>query len=158
MEKIILHTSFKDLKALSSSVVEFLADNFGVGQEEIYGNFHLSMTDDLGIDGDDGDELIAKFSEKYKVDFSEFEYDKYFSPEGIDIVMIPFVVLILALFIINCLLTLIFMCLNRQNPLKKSFSTLFNKRSERQLTVGDLIVSAHQGKFMKREEVYFVLN
>ncbi|NIG56491.1 DUF1493 family protein [Chitinophaga sp. Cy-1792] len=39
------------------------------------------IEDDLGITGDDGEELIVKFSQRYQVDISNFDITKYFYPE-----------------------------------------------------------------------------
>lgn len=36
---------------------------------------------DLGVDGDDAVELLENFSEKFQVDFSAFEFDRYFGGE-----------------------------------------------------------------------------
>ena len=39
---------------------------------------------DLGITGDDADEFIVKFSEKFNVDIKEFNFNSYFLSEGED--------------------------------------------------------------------------
>ncbi|MEM6738460.1 MAG: DUF1493 family protein [Bacteroidota bacterium] len=45
------------------------------------------LAEDLGLAGDDGVEFIEKFSEKFEVDFpDDFDYLKYFGPEGIDLI------------------------------------------------------------------------
>lgn len=41
-----------------------------------------SVNDDLGMDGDDGDEFMEAFSARFAVDLSAFPYDKYFGPEA----------------------------------------------------------------------------
>lgn len=41
-----------------------------------------SLEKDLGISGDDAWELIMDFSRKFNVDISNFEFSKYFYPEG----------------------------------------------------------------------------
>jgi len=37
---------------------------------------------DLGVDGDDGDELIAAFVERFVVDMQTYRGDRHFGPEG----------------------------------------------------------------------------
>jgi hypothetical protein len=37
---------------------------------------------DLGIDGDDGVELMENFSKEFQVDLSTFQFDKYFGIES----------------------------------------------------------------------------
>lgn len=40
------------------------------------------IQEDLGITGDDSDEFLLAYGEKFKVDLSEFDIAKYFKPEG----------------------------------------------------------------------------
>jgi hypothetical protein len=37
---------------------------------------------DMGVDGDDGAELIQAFGERFGVDLSHFRFDRHFGPEG----------------------------------------------------------------------------
>ncbi|MCM3874315.1 MAG: DUF1493 family protein [Pyrinomonadaceae bacterium] len=41
-----------------------------------------SINDDLGVDGDDGAELMQSFGERFAVDTTAFPYDKFFGPEA----------------------------------------------------------------------------
>jgi hypothetical protein len=41
-----------------------------------------TLLGDLGIDGDDGLELMADFGRKFNVDLMQFEPSKHFGPEG----------------------------------------------------------------------------
>jgi acyl carrier protein len=41
-----------------------------------------SINLDLGVDGDDGVELISSFGKTFAVDVSDFPYSKYFGPEA----------------------------------------------------------------------------
>lgn len=55
-------------------------------REEI-GEFNMSINettlieDGLGVTGGDGIDLIQRFSEKYNIDISDFDFSKYFYPE-----------------------------------------------------------------------------
>lgn len=40
-----------------------------------------SFEDDLGITGDDGEDLIVQFGKRYDVDISNFYFTKYFYPK-----------------------------------------------------------------------------
>lgn len=44
---------------------------------------NLSVNFDLGLDGDDADEFLKAYSKKFQVDLSNFNFTKYFQPEGI---------------------------------------------------------------------------
>lgn len=56
------------------------------GQTKIPLNRSTRLYQDLKIDGDDAFELLKDFSSKYNVDMSDFKFNEYFSPEGIDII------------------------------------------------------------------------
>jgi hypothetical protein len=43
---------------------------------------HSTLFGDLGVDGDDGHELLASFGERFNVDMSAFESNKHFGSEG----------------------------------------------------------------------------
>ena len=43
------------------------------------------LLEDIGIDGDDADEFFQKYSEKFKVDLSEMNWDKHFGSEGLNL-------------------------------------------------------------------------
>ncbi|HSR49453.1 MAG TPA: DUF1493 family protein [Acidobacteriota bacterium] len=77
---------------------------------------------DLGIDGDDASEFLGAFMEGFEVDMSDFEFSKYFQPEGCN----PF-------FFVYSL-----------------FFKRDNLRST-PLTVGDLVRSAEQHRWVEPE-------
>ena len=41
-----------------------------------------SLSNDLGIYGDDASDFIIDFSQRFKVDISSFNFDEYFEGEG----------------------------------------------------------------------------
>ena len=45
-------------------------------------NRRTELLNDLKLWGDDAYEFIVAFSKKFNVDISEFDFDKYFYPEG----------------------------------------------------------------------------
>jgi acyl carrier protein len=46
-----------------------------------------SIENDLGVTGDDGEDLIIEFSKKYNVDINNFDFTKYFYPEPMTLSM-----------------------------------------------------------------------
>lgn len=48
---------------------------------EVQISLETSIEDDLGVTGDDAEELIIEFSSRYNVDISSFDFTKYFYPE-----------------------------------------------------------------------------
>lgn len=63
---------FKDL-------VVFIYDKTGTGDIPITPDTEIEA--DLGITGDDGEELIVNFSKRYNVNIDNFYFNRYFYPE-----------------------------------------------------------------------------
>ena len=42
------------------------------------------LSEDIGLEGDDADEFLEAFAKKFNVDFSQFDFHKYFAEEGWD--------------------------------------------------------------------------
>lgn len=61
-----------------SEIIEFLKDRTGAGNV----SENTDIANDLGVDGDDYDELIREFSKKYNVDVSSCLWYFHWSEEG----------------------------------------------------------------------------
>jgi acyl carrier protein len=68
---------FEKIKAL-------IAEKTSVNESRLGRNTRLY--EDLKIEGDDAFELLESFKEKFKVDMTDFNYNEYFSGEGIDLI------------------------------------------------------------------------
>ncbi len=60
-------------------LVDFLRKQ--IGEHKMAINRETLIEDDLGVSGDDASDLIKAFSEKYNVDVSDFNFEKYFYDE-----------------------------------------------------------------------------
>jgi len=78
---------------MNEELQEFISQFCGIKKARIKPDVRLVK--DLGIDGDDGIELILAYAKKFRVDVSNFMATDYFNPEG-DTVL-PF----LARFLLN---------------------------------------------------------
>ncbi|MDO8827249.1 DUF1493 family protein [Methylophaga sp.] len=67
---------------MESEVIAFLSEFTGVKSENISSD--TLINDDLGVDGDDGFELLEKFSARFGVDLSPIS-ETYFGPEGFSV-------------------------------------------------------------------------
>ncbi len=67
---------------MESEIIAFLSEFTGVKEERI--SLDTLINDDLGVDGDDGIELLEEFSERFGVDLSPIS-ETYFGPEGYSI-------------------------------------------------------------------------
>ena len=70
MEAVLIE---EQVKLFVAQQTEFKIDKISLSTE---------LGKDLGIDGDDAVELLENFSEKFQVDLSTFEFDKYFGMES----------------------------------------------------------------------------
>jgi hypothetical protein len=65
---------------LAESVMDFVAEY--TGAERIKLTPASTLFGDLGVDGDDGWQLMEEFGQKFEVDLSGFEGGRHFGPEG----------------------------------------------------------------------------
>ncbi len=155
--KTIIKISFNNLKREYLEVQQFLEEKSG--EKNIY--IKSKIANDLSFWGDDNCYLLEDFITKYTVDFSNFNYDEHFESEGelFDSGTVLLRILILPFFIIKFILFLLI------KPFSKEYSSIINnfnffvennKSNRLDLTMGDLITSKIQGKFLLRENVKFV--
>ena len=136
---------FRDIKDTYLEIKTFLENTSG---EKING-LNTRIAEDLGLFGDDNYYLLTEFSEKYNVNFENFEYDKHFVSEGelfhpmktlVEIITLPF-------FLIAKIIRLFF------PKIRIDLSNLIvaKIRETSDLTFGDLIVSKLKGEFCLRK-------
>jgi acyl carrier protein len=75
-EQPVFHRAEKD-----AAVIWFIAQKVGVRQEQV--NPETRIAEDLGVDGDDAEELMDEFAESFNVDLSAFRFEEHFGGEGI---------------------------------------------------------------------------
>lgn len=62
-------------------IAEFVASFVGVPSERI--SLSTTLFGDLGVDGEDGSDLLVAFGEHFNVDLSALDVTKHFGSEGI---------------------------------------------------------------------------
>jgi len=67
------------MKTNNVNLITFISMRSGVDEHEI--NYTSLIEEDLGISGDDAEELVIEFSKRFKVNIEGFKFDKYFHPE-----------------------------------------------------------------------------
>ena len=155
----IIEISFKNLKQNYIEVQQFLQKESG--EKNIYNK--SKVANDLSLWGDDNCDMLEKFITKYKVDFSNFNYDKHFESEGelfgsLNSLFI-FVFAILNIFKYILFLNVVIFSKKYSKQINNfKFYIKENKIEKKDLTMGDLITSKIQGKFLLRENVKFVFN
>jgi len=139
------------IKQRRKDVLDFLRDNYWVEKDT---TSKTRIEDDLGITGDDADELIQKFEKHFHVDMATLNFSDYFYSEGmyflptailLKLILLPFSILVLP-FSFAAFKEMFF-----YNPL------INNKTEKRDLTVGDLITSTFTHKFTLQKDVIIKL-
>jgi acyl carrier protein len=70
---------------MESEIIKFISEFTAVKAEKITPNTLINI--DLGVDGDDGAELLEEYSKRFNVDLSPIS-EVYFGPEGMPISLI----------------------------------------------------------------------
>jgi acyl carrier protein len=65
---------------LEDRLSQWIADSLKIAPAKISASTRLNL--DLGVDGDDGVDLMRSFGEAFGVDVSDFPYSRYFGPEA----------------------------------------------------------------------------
>ncbi len=76
---------------LHHDLQNFISSETGINQKKILPSSRLR--EDLGLDADDAFEFLQKFGERYKVDMSNFNFEAYFSKEGVELLSALFILL-----------------------------------------------------------------
>ncbi len=61
-------------------VIQLVSNQTGVETSRLTAETRLG--EDLGVDGDDAADLLAKFADRFQVDLTGFEFDRHFGPEA----------------------------------------------------------------------------
>jgi hypothetical protein len=69
------------MQGLDQRVVAFVAAQCGVSSDRI--RPQTTLLGDLGIDGDDGIELLEQFADEFAVDLARCNPTRHFGPEGL---------------------------------------------------------------------------
>lgn len=70
----------KNENDLSDAVISFLSEELSINKLKICNDTRIFH--DLGVDGDDADELISNYSDKFNVSIKEFSFSTYFGSEA----------------------------------------------------------------------------
>ncbi|WP_419699072.1 DUF1493 family protein [Mucilaginibacter sp. NFX135] len=67
------------MEKYNKELITYISKRSGIDEDEI--NYNSVIEDDLGITGDDAEELIIEFSKFFKVNIDNFRFNRYFYPE-----------------------------------------------------------------------------
>ena len=66
--------------SIECDVLDFISTEAGIDRYMV--KLSASISDDLGIDGDDASDLLAAYTSRFNVDMTRFRYSEYFTDEG----------------------------------------------------------------------------
>jgi len=150
MKKNTIKVSFSELKGTRQKVIETICAF--TGEENI--DCQTKIENDLGYYGMDNEEISYLLHDKFKVDFSNFEYDKYLTSEGelANPVKLLFLPILLIRYCLTCLTNLYSKELScKISELKLPFES---RPLKKDVTIGDLVLSVVEGKFTERKNSF----
>jgi len=105
---------------LCAAIKRFIHEFTGVAEKRIVNN--TSLQKDLGIEGDDADDFMQTYAQKFNVDLESFKFTDYFSVEG------------------------------GFNPISYLFVRIFNPAhlKKQTITLADLVNAARKGKWISK--------
>ena len=128
------------LNEIEKRVIDIIAEVSGYPIEKI--NLDTTINIEIGIYGDDWNDLLNAYLKVFDVDFTEFNVNKHIRPEGDPILqsLIDFLIVTPIKLMLFALLYFV----NRK--LSKKFSKIPDYE-EQPLYVGDLVMSTYKGKW-----------
>ncbi|GAB2706732.1 hypothetical protein GCM10011495_39380 [Hymenobacter frigidus] len=70
--------------SLLTALVDFIREESGVSSSETI-TAHTRLQDDLGVYGDDANDLLLAYAKTFHVDVTQFPAADYFDGEGLDV-------------------------------------------------------------------------
>jgi hypothetical protein len=142
-----IRTSFASLRLTTNRIIELVSKMSGIDADTI--SISSAINNDLGIDGDDWIDLQLALQEKEGLTLDGLHFYDYFMDEGQIADSAGFIIGLIQFvwYIVS------FMWL------KKKFSQFYKPSGPQKdiLTIGDLITSKFEGKFVKRTNRNFIL-
>jgi Protein of unknown function (DUF1493) len=148
-----LRLKYRWIKQRRKDVLEFLDDNFGIEKNT---SSKSRIEDNLGITGDDADEMIQKFEQYFNVDMRNLSFSEYFYCEGENGGIFPLLFLLKLFLFPVAVLILPFSYTTFKGII---FYSPFEggNSPKKALTVGDLITSSFTHKFTLQSDVIIKL-
>lgn len=68
------------MQRVSDDLLTFLASELGVDRSRL--NEATRLREDLGVDGEDGEDLLAAFAKSFSIDLTGLDLSRHFGPEA----------------------------------------------------------------------------
>ena len=144
-----INVTYSEIKEVTNVIRSLVSEVAVIELKKVYSK--SSINNDIGIDGDDWDDILIPFIEKYN-DIDGFLFHDYFHDEA---QIGNAFALALLLFPIKILLSLLIL------PVSKYWAKVIIKfsvlKEKPPIFLGDLIATALVGRFVKRSDYRFIL-
>jgi acyl carrier protein len=74
---------------MDAQIIEFVAEYVGISAKDITSDTRLFG--DLGVDGDDGVELLSRFADRFSVNMAACDMSRHFGPEAGGSILLLFI-------------------------------------------------------------------
>ncbi len=151
MERKEKEIDFSKLRFAYAVLKTFLENESG---EKVL-NLKTKIEEDMGMMGDDSYDLIARFVEKFELDYQDFDFEKHFYSEGelMDPGMVVLNLLTLSIWLPLKVLELL--TFNQLNIYKPEFQKA--ERETTDMTFKDLLTWYIEGKYATEQDIKYVL-
>lgn len=145
--KQTIDISYSELRNITNRIIKLVHLTTGHKQDKI--TISTSINNEIGIEGDDWDYVLIALKEKEGLIMEGFNFYDYFYDEG-QLVEKTFKALILF-----PLSLIMYVFLLKWTSTKFKDYSFIKNTGKPDLTIGDLITSKIEGKFVKREDRIF---
>lgn len=146
-----INTEFKTLRNAYIEVKNFVESETGRKVKSL----DTKLVDDLGCAGDDNYELLEKFVDKYKLNYTDFDYKKHFHTEyelfGSTAALIK--LLLIPVFISLIIIRILTLGKFKTDSIATKISEI--QRPVKDMTVGDLTTWYLEKHYKLREDVKY---
>jgi hypothetical protein len=142
---------YRDLRQTIERITDLVSETTLCDRKKI--NLKTSINHDIGVQGDDWDDILIKLRDQENLTLEGLNFYDYFYDEGQLSSMAPLSLLLLPVRLVTYMLTFAW----RQVGIKEYFFYDFGEKKP-PLTIGDLVTSKIEGRFVRRQDRTFILD
>lgn len=157
MKRSEINIKYAELKQIYNEVLSFANIEYPWFKDI---NSKTKIENDLGLYGLDNEAFFDLFSNQFSIDFSQVNYSDYFEPEtegGLEAIFMFFVYS--PFYLSKTIIFLLFLPFSRETSDKIRRFSFYGSHFPKQkdVTIGDLVVSVIQGHFAERNDFKITL-
>ena len=142
---------YKDIRQTIERITDLVSETTLYERSKI--TLRTSNNHDIGVQGDDWDDILIQLRDKENLTLEGLNFYDYFYDEGQLSSMVPLGLLLLPVRLVTYVLTFAW----RQVGIKEYLFWDFGN-DKPPLTIGDLVTSRIEGRFVRRQDRTFILD